>query len=153
MQTLPLTSDPSQRFRSSLNGVEYVFRAQWNERSGVWTLDILDGATEAPLVLGVSILIGCDMLAPFALGIGSLFALDLAASSAYATDANLDDAKVVTVGSDQYAIINRPPWSVKLPEGGILSPVPMPQMLDAGPEDLGTRVVVVFFKPGEANFI
>jgi hypothetical protein len=113
MQTIPFTSDPNATFTTSLNGVDYQFDTLYSERSGVWTFD-LSVATGAALVTGVPILIGCDMLAPFGLGIGSMYAVDL------------------TAAAQREASGHRP------------------QSVDAGPEDLGVRVVVLYLAPGEA---
>jgi len=125
MQTIPFTSDPWQTFSCTLNGVEYGFAANYNDRPGVWSFDLSLKATEEVLVAGVPILLGCDMLAPFGLNIGSLFAVDLAAS---------------------------PAWALA---GDGVTVIPTTQMLDADPvgafnDDLGTRVVVVFLAPGES---
>ena len=55
-----------------------------------------------------------DMLAPFGLGIGSMYAVDLTAAAQREASGHL------------------------------------PQSVDAGPEDLGVRVVVLYLAPGEA---
>jgi hypothetical protein len=113
MLVVPFTSVSWDKFSTVLDGVEYGFRPSFNTRNGVWSFDLSLEKTGAVLAAGVPILIGCDMLAPYALGIGSLFAVDLAAVSAPETS-------------------------------GIL-----PQSVDAGPDDLGTRVIVVYAAPGE----
>ena len=130
MQVIPFTSDPWQSFSCTLDGVEYGFRASYNDRNGVWYFDISLKATEAVLVAGVPILLGCDLLAPFGLGIGTMFAVDLAASAAPA---------MVTLTPTQASIAGVAAQSSQ----------PALQMVDAGPEDLGTRVIVVFVAPGE----
>jgi hypothetical protein len=126
MQVVPFTSDPRQKFSCNLNGVEYGFAASYNERSGVWAFDLSLAATEQVLLTGVPILLGCYMLAPFGLGIGSLLAVDTSASPAWL----LDSSAVV--------------------------PSPVLQTTDADPfgafsGDLGTRVLVIYLKPGEAT--
>ena len=114
MQTVPFTSDPNATFTTSLNGVDYQFDTLYNERASVWTFDLSLAKTGTPLVTGVPILIGCDMLAPFGLGIGSMYAVDM------------------TAAAQKEAAGHRP------------------QSVDAGPEDLGVRVLVVYLAPGEA---
>jgi hypothetical protein len=124
MQIVPFTSDPRQKFSCNLNGVEYGFAANYNERSGVWAFDLSRAATEEVLLTGVPILLGCDMLAPFGLNIGSLITVDASASPAWA------------LAGDGETLI------------------PVAQTTDADPfgafnDDLGTRVLVVYLKPGE----
>jgi hypothetical protein len=114
MQLIPFTSDPNATFTTSLNGVDYQFDTLYNERAGVWTFDLSVAKETEPLVTGVPILIGCDMLAPFGLGVGSMYAVDLTATA------------------QKEAVGHRP------------------QSVDAGPEDLGVRMVVLYLAPGEA---
>lgn len=113
MQTVRFTSDPNATFTTILNGVEYRFDTLYSDRSGLWTFDLSVAKTGARLVSGVPVLIGCDMLAPFGLGIGSLYAVDVTAASARE-------------------------------EAGH-----RPQSVDAGPEDFGVRVMVLYLAPGE----
>ena len=130
MQVIPFTADPWQTFSCSLNGVEYGFRASYNDRNGVWYFDLSLKVTEEVLVAGIPILLGCDLLEPFGLGIGAMFATDLSASAAPA---------LVTLTATQAAIAGVDATTVQ----------PALQMTDAGPDDLGTRVIVVFVAPGE----
>jgi hypothetical protein len=113
MQTIPFTSDPWASFTTFLGGVEYRFAQYFNERNARWSFDLSLERTGEMLAAGIPILIGCDLLAPYALGIGTLLAVDLSAAAA-------------------------------VEAAGIL-----PQSVDAGPEDLGARVIVVFIAPGE----
>lgn len=113
MLTIPFTSDTWRSFSTALGGTEYTFEQRYNERNGVWYFDLSRTATGEILAAGVPILIGCDLLAPYALGIGSMLAVDLAASPQEEAAGTL------------------------------------PQSTDAGAEDLGTRVIVVYIAPGE----
>jgi hypothetical protein len=114
MVTVPFTSDAWRSFSTVLNDVEYTFSQRFNEVSGVWSFDLGLESTGETLAAGIPILIGCDLLEPYALGIGSMFAVDLQAVAADGPEGFLPDA------------------------------------VDAGPEDLGERVVVVYIAPGEA---
>lgn len=114
MVTVPFTSDTWRSFSTVLNEVEYTFTQRFNELNQRWYFDLGLEVTGETLVAGIPILIGCDLLEPYALGIGSMLAVDL---QAVATDG---------------------------PEGFL------PNAVDAGAEDLGTRVVVVYLAPGEA---
>jgi hypothetical protein len=113
MQRIPFTSDPNATFTASIDGVDYQFDTLYNERASVWTFDLSLAKTGAPLVTGVPILLGCDLLAPYGLDIGSLYAVDLTAAA-------------------------------QREQAGHRS-----QPVDAGPEDLGVRVMVVYLAPGE----
>jgi hypothetical protein len=141
-QVIPFTSDPWQTFSCTLNGTEYGFAANYNDRNGVWSFDLSLKAPEEVLVAGVPILLGCDMLAPFGLNIGSLFAVDLAASPAWVLG---------PVSNDPSTPLS---WIGPAISTSQLT-IPAYQMLDADPvgafnDDLGTRVVVVYLAPGES---
>ena len=43
LQTISVTSAPSQKLRVKLDGREYVLRLRWSEREERWYLDVLDG--------------------------------------------------------------------------------------------------------------
>ena len=120
---VPFTSDPWQRFRCTLGGVEYTFEANYNDRSGVWNFDIYRASDEALLVASVPIVLGCDMLAPFALGIGTMFAVDLAASPEYI----------------------QPVAAPPIPAMAMLDADPQGAFND----DLGARVIVTYLSPAE----
>ena len=125
MVIVPFTSNPWETFSCSLNGNTYQFQTNYNERNGVWSFDLYDDTTGAPLVMGIPILIGCDLLGPYGLGIGSMYAIDMAATTARAL-----------IGTTSTV-------------GQVL------QMTDADPlgafsDDLGNRVKVVYLAPGES---
>lgn len=102
MLTVPFTADAAQTFTTTLGDLRVAIAARYNDRNGVWTFDIARAADSVPLVAGVPLLIGQDLLGSYALGIGGMFAID---TSGAATD--------------------------------------------AGPDDLGDRVQVVWFSPAE----
>jgi hypothetical protein len=115
-QIIPFTSDPAQTFSCTLNGISYDFYAWYNDRVGIWYFNITDTASQTSLARGIPILCGCDLLQPYGLAMGEMYAVDLAAAKT---------PSVVDGHADALAIA------------------------DAGPEDLGDRVRVVFFQPGE----
>lgn len=39
---IPLTSFPRQRFRTQLDGLDFIFELNWNEREGAWRYDLRD---------------------------------------------------------------------------------------------------------------
>jgi hypothetical protein len=69
---IPLQPTP-QTLTVVLNGVEYVLRLQWNVFGNYWVLDLNDGLGN-PLVLGVPIVTGADIMEQFQyLGLGGEF--------------------------------------------------------------------------------
>jgi hypothetical protein len=117
MQVIPFTADPAQKFSCTLNGVSYDFYAWYNDRVGVWYFNLTETASQAVLVRGVPVLCGCDMLQPYGLGIGGMYAIDTTATKTPSAVDGAADAVSIT---------------------------------DAGVDELGSRVMVVFLRPGEA---
>ena len=119
MQVVPFTSDYDQQFKTTLNGVNYVIDARWNERWQMWTFDLTDDASSTLLVAGVPLLVGVDVLSPYALGIGGILVADL---SGLNSDAGPDDfsGRVVPIylTPDELAIL----YAAGVP--GIVSPGP-----------------------------
>jgi hypothetical protein len=88
MQLLPFTSDPAQTFSVSLDGSGYKITARYNDLAGYWTFDLARTSDSVVLVSEVPILIGQDLLEPYALQIGAIIAVD---SSRTGVDAGPDD--------------------------------------------------------------
>lgn len=88
MFTVPFTADPAQSFSVDLGGASYTFDARYNDRSASWTFDLTRDTDSAVLVAGAPLLIGQELLAGYALGIGGLVATDLSNTD---TDAGPDD--------------------------------------------------------------
>lgn len=96
MQIVPFSSNYDQTFTCTLNGTQYVIDARWNERGAFWTFDLTENPSQTLLVAGVPLLLGQDVLAPYALGIGGLIMADLANSNTDAGPEDLSD-RVVAV--------------------------------------------------------
>lgn len=105
MIQLPLTSDPSRTFTTVFGDNRYRITSRWNDRASVWTLDLANGDTDAPIATSIPVVLGADLLRSFAPRLGSMIAVDMAAAAGYGTD--------------------------------------------AGEDDLGTRIVVIWYAPGE----
>ena len=87
---IPLTAE-AQRFAIQLAGVVYQMTLQWrNNAQGGWVLDIAD-ATGAPIVLGIALVTGADLLAQYGyLGLGgALYVLNSASGDDAPTFADL----------------------------------------------------------------
>jgi hypothetical protein len=62
---VPLTGMP-QRFATALGGITYILNFQWrNNPLAGWVLDIADAGGN-PLVAGIPLVTGCDLLAQYA---------------------------------------------------------------------------------------
>lgn len=88
MQIIPLTSDYDQSLIVQLGDARYEIAAAWNERNKIFAFDLIRDADQEVLVTRVPMLIGQDMLAPYALGMGGLVMTDLSAKN---TDAGPED--------------------------------------------------------------
>lgn len=78
---VPFEPNP-QSFAITMGGVPYKLSTIWNTSSLSWTLDIAD-ANGTPIVRGIPIVTGCDLLGQFGyLGFkGKLFVQNMAAPS------------------------------------------------------------------------
>lgn len=87
---IPTTSDPNQEFSVTLDGVEFVFQLQYNERADLWSINILDSAQN--LILGgVCVRVNYSLLEQYAdesLPAGNLYAID---QNGTGTDPGADD--------------------------------------------------------------
>lgn len=88
---LPFSNDPAQTFVTQLGDKKYGFDVKFNDRSGVWTLDLSDDATKLPLLQSVPLVLGCDLLEPYNFGIGRVMALDTTGRGKDSTTADLGD--------------------------------------------------------------
>lgn len=84
---LPLSSDAAQIFTTQLGEAKYSFDVRYNDRSGVWTLDLYDASTVL-IAASLPMVIGQDLLEPYNLGIGSLLCVD---TTGQGLDAGPDD--------------------------------------------------------------
>ena len=85
---LPFSNVGAQEFIVQLGDRKFRMVAYLNERSGVWVLDMYDAGASLPIVANLPLVIGADLLAPFNLGIGSIFVNNEDASG---LDAGPDD--------------------------------------------------------------
>ncbi len=88
MQIIPLTQDPAQETRVTLDGTKYDIFVRYNSRGGYWSFDIY--RKDAVALAGVKIALGADLVHQYALQIdgqdfGALVAHDL---SGQGVDAN-----------------------------------------------------------------
>ena len=77
MIEIPLTGYPNESVDLVLNGRPVRLRADYANLTNTWRIDLFDRSTTppTPLVRGVPVLIGVDILKPYGLGLGSLVAV------------------------------------------------------------------------------
>ncbi len=113
MLVVPFTSDYDQTFRTQLGDATYVIDARWNERGQRWTFDLTRDSDSVLLVAGVPLLLGQDVLSPYALGIGGMVVGDL---SGTLSDPGPDDfdvrCPVVYLTPDELALLSGVPGIV-----------------------------------------
>jgi hypothetical protein len=64
--TIPLQPARSQTFRVTLQSIEYTFKLAWNAVAQIWILDIYDALGTTPIIRGVPLVTGTDLLGQFA---------------------------------------------------------------------------------------
>lgn len=103
---LPLSSDPAQTMVTQLGDVKYQIEAKYNDRSGVWTLDLAVASTSDVIVQSLPLVIGQDLLEPYNFDMGSLLVVD---TSGRHKDAGPDDlgsrVKVYWFSPDEVAAL------------------------------------------------
>ena len=63
---IPLRPEP-QSFSLALAGKEYRLTVRWRDAAeGGWLLDIQSAENSAPILMGLPLVAGCDLLRPFA---------------------------------------------------------------------------------------
>lgn len=62
---IPL-SPTNQVFVISLAGTQYQLTFKWNDANQAWTLDIADATGANPIISGIPVVTGADLLAPYA---------------------------------------------------------------------------------------
>ena len=80
----------------ALGGAKYDFTARYNDKWEAWTFDLVRTADQVPLLSQVPILIGGDILEPYALLMGAVVATDLSGASLDAGPEDLGDRVTVT---------------------------------------------------------
>lgn len=64
--TIPLQPARPQTFRVTLQSIEYTFKLTWNAVAQIWILDIYDAAGTTPIIQGIPLVTGTDLLGQFA---------------------------------------------------------------------------------------
>lgn len=84
---IPLQSRP-HKFSIRLENIDLIFIVKWNDRSSIWTVDIIDVITNAPLLYSIPLVLGQNLLEPYHFNIGAIIMVDTTNQGA---DANISD--------------------------------------------------------------
>lgn len=96
MLVLPFSSEPAQQFTVNLDGEKFTIDAMYNERSASWTFDLTRESDQLLVLKGAPLLMGQDMLEPYAFGIGAFVASDLSGNDQDAGPDDLGDRAITT---------------------------------------------------------
>lgn len=73
MIRFPIIDAADQQFSQVVNNQRVTFRLRWNLTTGFWSMDI--AIDDLPVLAGLRVVLGIDIIAPYDLGIGRVFAL------------------------------------------------------------------------------
>lgn len=85
---LPFSSDAAQTMVTQLGDVKYQIEVKYNDRSGVWTMDLSDYLTQQPIALSMPLVLGQDLMEPYNFGVGRFLTVD---TSGRGVEAGPDD--------------------------------------------------------------
>ncbi|QJD54324.1 hypothetical protein [Aminobacter phage Erebus] len=85
MQEIIISNDADQQFGLILNNRRVTMRVRYNVTTDRWAFDL--SVDDQPVLYGRRIVTGVDLLAPFALNIGAIFAVSTAAGDVATRDA------------------------------------------------------------------
>jgi len=74
MQEFVLTDAADQEFTTLIAGQRCTFRFRYNVTSDRWSFDMKIGETQ--VITGRRVVLGIDLIKPFCLGVGAIFAVD-----------------------------------------------------------------------------
>lgn len=90
MYELPMNDEPSQEFTCEIGGNSYLFRIQLNVRGDLWTMDV-SSSDDEPILQGVALTLGVDLLSNERFTSGLLFLVDYTGKNSDPTAENLAD--------------------------------------------------------------
>lgn len=92
MTEFEIANEADQQFATILENRRVSFRLRYSETSDRWSLDL--SVDDLPVLMGVRIVTGVDLLSPYNLGLGILFALPSAEDDAPPNRTNLPSGVV-----------------------------------------------------------
>lgn len=90
MIEIPLDSSPEQKFSINLNGTAYNAQVMYNSRDAQWSISFSIG--ESPVITGVAVVSGIDILRQYNLPIKNMYVVN--------TSADLEDATADNLGTE-----------------------------------------------------
>lgn len=99
MIVIPLIPYPEQVFKITLDAISYEMRVLYNTRSGYWTIDMSENGV--PLLFGVPLLGGTDILIQHTIAIKNLFVINVDNANVDATVDNLGEVVKLILLTEQ----------------------------------------------------
>lgn len=85
-----------------INNKNYHLELFWNASANIWIMNVYKSDGQTPIIRGLSLVLGQELLAPYNLNIGQLVVLSFDATGLDATEKNLQTAvKLVWLSSDE----------------------------------------------------
>jgi hypothetical protein len=73
---IPILESVAQEMVLQFGNIKYRLGLQYNERSQVWTMNIMEDVSKLFLIYGVPLVLGQELLAPYNFNIGKMFIAD-----------------------------------------------------------------------------
>lgn len=103
MRELIVTDAPDQEFTTILNGIRCTIRLRWNVFGKFWSFDLW--VRDRLAILGRRVVLGTDLVQPFDLGIGAIFAGDFEGKGAKADRTSLPERRVRLYQADPSELV------------------------------------------------
>ena len=75
MDLIPLTNEPSSKFEIALEDGNFEIELNFNSISNLWYMDIAQN--NVPLISGINLVLGTNLVRGYGLNIGAWFMIDL----------------------------------------------------------------------------
>lgn len=99
---LPLSSDAAQTMITQLGDVKYQIDVKFNDRSGVWTMDVADFLTQVVIIQSMPLVLGQDLMEPYNFTMGRFLTVDTSSRHLEAGPDDLGDrVKVYWFSEDE----------------------------------------------------
>lgn len=76
MIEIPILDSRAQELVVQFGNTKYRLKLKYNDRSNIWTLDIVVEATKVVLIQGLPLVLGQSLLDPYNFNIGNMLVVD-----------------------------------------------------------------------------
>jgi hypothetical protein len=76
MIEIPILDSRAQELVVQFGNTKYRLRLKYNERSSIWTMDIINETTKVALIHGLALVLGQSLLDPYNFNIGNMLVVD-----------------------------------------------------------------------------